>query len=423
MLILWLLFALLTPHYVLLSDPTPPPAPPPAAGGCRTNVTTRTFTGEPSGSYVLRADRTEAPYAGQCPLDCLYKDLDDRETWEGQNWGVCMEPGDCNCHASRTGFCPNLSGTEKQYACRDENNQTVANDKVKSEDVCDIICPEDKNKTGYLNHLTCKNTNGSFGYADESGHLVSVDKLQTTNISMICGNDGTKKLVTIYGLRCPCAREANITKKSPCFDHAHMLDASLSINSGDWVDRVCIDTTAPCWMETLPLTVGENKLELHFSFARNVTKEILVENVTGVQTFMIEAVDCETIFTWVWPSSKELKELTCGQTDVKEEEVKLYSDRENRLLTGKTYSCYVEASDGDRREVTISGQKMFHNFSSSAEQLDHTKQSRTFRPKNFKLNSARGEEQKDTTKPIEVFQPKNIKSNSARDEDERKKRF
>ena len=51
-----------------------------------------------------------------------------------------------------------------------------------------------------------------------------------------------------------------------------MLDAGLSINSGDWVDRVCIDTTAPCWMETLPLTVGENKLELHFSFAKNVTK-------------------------------------------------------------------------------------------------------------------------------------------------------
>ena len=86
-----------------------------------------------------------------------------------------------------------------------------------------------------------------------------------------------------------------------------MLDASLSINSGDWVNRVCIDTTAPCWMETIPLTIGENKLELHFSFARNVTKgkrnerlnllqltviclEILVENVTGVQTFMIEAV-------------------------------------------------------------------------------------------------------------------------------------
>ena len=85
-----------------------------------------------------------------------------------------------------------------------------------------------------------------------------------------------------------------------------MLDASLSINSGDWVDRVCIDTTAPCWMETLPLRIGENKLELHFSFAKNVTKgkrqtgfvptktviclEILVENVTNLQTFMIEAL-------------------------------------------------------------------------------------------------------------------------------------
>ena len=38
-------------------------------------MTTRTFSGEPSGTYVLRSDRTEAPFAGKCPLDCLYKDL------------------------------------------------------------------------------------------------------------------------------------------------------------------------------------------------------------------------------------------------------------------------------------------------------------------------------------------------------------
>ena len=70
MLILWL--SALLKVQLILSDP---PAPPPAAGGCRSNVTTRTFTGEPSGSYVLRSDRTKAPYAGKCPLDCLYKDL------------------------------------------------------------------------------------------------------------------------------------------------------------------------------------------------------------------------------------------------------------------------------------------------------------------------------------------------------------
>ena len=67
---------------------------------------------------------------------------------------------------------------------------------------------------------------------------------------------------------------------------------------------------------------------------------------------------------------------------MKEVEVKLSSDRENRLLTGKTYSCYVEADAGDRREVTISGQKMFHNFSSSA---DPTEQSGKFLPKNFAI--------------------------------------
>ena len=106
---------------------------------------------------------------------------------------------------------------------------------------------------------------------------------------------------------------------------------------------------------------------------------------------------------------------------MKEVEVKLSSEREDRLLTGKTYSCYVEAGDGDRREVTISGQKMFHNFSSSAEQIDHTKGGK-FEPKNIKLNSARGKEQIDPIKSIEVFLPKNIKLNSARDEDERKKR-
>ena len=33
------------------------------------------------------------------------------------------------------------SQTGKQYACTDQNNQTVANDKVKSGDVCEIICP------------------------------------------------------------------------------------------------------------------------------------------------------------------------------------------------------------------------------------------------------------------------------------------
>ena len=84
-----------------------------------------------------------------------------------------------------------------------------------------------------------------------------------------------------------------------------MLDASLSINSGDWMDRVCIDVTAPCWMETLPLKVGENKLDLHFAFAKNLSKGknldsldffrltvicsvIMVEDVSRPQTFMIE---------------------------------------------------------------------------------------------------------------------------------------
>ena len=97
--------------------------------------------------------------------------------------------------------------------------------------------------------------------------------------------------------------------------------------------------------------------------------------------------------------------------------MKLYSDREGRLLTGKTYSCYVEA--GDAREVTISGQKMFHNFSSSPESKDPTKP--RFVPKNIKSNSARNQEKIDPTKPIEVFLPKNIKLNSARDKEEKRK--
>ena len=51
-----------------------------------------------------------------------------------------------------------------------------------------------------------------------------------------------------------------------------MMDASLSINSGDWVDRVCLETDPPCWMETLSLKIGANNLSLHFSFAQNVSK-------------------------------------------------------------------------------------------------------------------------------------------------------
>ena len=32
------------------------------------------------------------------------------------------------------------SVTGKKYACRDKNNQSVANDQVKDGDVCEIIC-------------------------------------------------------------------------------------------------------------------------------------------------------------------------------------------------------------------------------------------------------------------------------------------
>ena len=98
--------------------------------------------------------------------------------------------------------------------------------------------------------------------------------------------------------------------------------------------------------------------------------------------------------------------------------MKLYSDREGRLLTGKTYSCYVEAG-GDERKVTVSGQKMFHNFSSSA---DPTDKDGRFQAQNIKPNSERDKEHRDTNKPRGIFLPKIIKLNSKRDEDEKKKK-
>ena len=62
-----------TPTFI--PGPSTPPRDTESTGGCRRNVTTRSFSGEPTGSYVLRSDRSMAPYAGKCPLNCLYKDL------------------------------------------------------------------------------------------------------------------------------------------------------------------------------------------------------------------------------------------------------------------------------------------------------------------------------------------------------------
>lgn len=105
---------------------------------------------------------------------------------------------------------------------------------------------------------------------------------------------------------------------------------------------------------------------------------------------------------------------------MKELEVKLYHDRENRLLTGKTYSCYAEGEPGDHRDVTISGQKMFYNFSSSPEEISPNKASETFRPQNVKLNSERDEDQTVSSRPM--FHPQNIELISGRDGDEEKKK-
>ena len=87
------------------------------------------------------------------------------------------------------------------------------------------------------------------------------------------------------------------------------------------------------------------------------------------------------------------EELTCLQSDVKgAEEVKLRRDRESWLLTGKTYSCFP-ADPAEKRDVTITGQKMFHNFTLSAEKSDNTATER-FIPKNIKLKAERDKEEK-----------------------------
>ena len=65
---------------------------------------------------MLREDRLKKSLTGSCPMDCLYKDMDDPETWEGQNWGLCFQPGDCNCvgrvassvSLDNEYYCPNL---------------------------------------------------------------------------------------------------------------------------------------------------------------------------------------------------------------------------------------------------------------------------------------------------------------------------
>ena len=88
-----------------------------------------------------------------------------------------------------------------------------------------------------------------------------------------------------------------------------------------------------------------------------------------------------------------MKELTCIQSDKKEVEVKLYSDREGRLITGKTYSCYPE-DKRDARDVKVLGTKMFHNFGNSANLKVPGKANETFTPEIIKSNSERKEEEK-----------------------------
>ena len=87
-----------------------------------------------------------------------------------------------------------------------------------------------------------------------------------------------------------------------------------------------------------------------------------------------------------------MKELTCVQSDRKDVEVKLFSDRPGRLITGKTYSCYPE-DKREARDVKMVGTKMFHNFGRSADQKVPGKANETFTPEIIKSNSERKKEE------------------------------